>query len=183
MFRSRRNVLTLIAAGLAAPLRAADGGWLRRSWPRNQPTPALDLPGFDGPGFKLAEARGKLVLLNFWASWCEPCRSEMPALELLAQRYEREGLLVVAVNHRETDAAIRRFLQAMPVELPIVRDADGAASRAFGARMFPTSVLIARDGRALFSIIGELDWNAAEPRQWIEQALSTKSSNSQDKTI
>lgn len=163
---------TVLLASLAPWLqaRAADGA-LRRPWPKGMPTPPLALPGFDGPAFDLASARGKLVLLNFWASWCEPCRTEMPSLELLAQRHERDGLLIYAVNQRETDAAIRRFMQVMPITLPILRDADGATSRAWGARVFPTSVLIARDGRAAFSVIGELDWTGAEARQWIKPLL------------
>ena len=166
----RRHLLALAAAATAnLPVRAEA---LRRPWPRNQPTPPLALPGFDGPGFSLAEARGKVVLLNFWASWCEPCRSEMPSLELLAQKHEARGLIVQAVNNRETDAAIRRFMQSMPITLPILRDADGALTRAFGVRIFPTSVLIGRDGRAAFSIIGELDWTGPEADRWMAPLLA-----------
>lgn len=167
----RRDLLLAALASINAASAVAEEGFLRRPWPKNQPTPKLDLAGFEGPRWSLAEARGKVVLLNFWASWCEPCRTEMPALELLAQRFERQGLLVMAVNHRETDAAIRRFMQQMPITLPILRDSDGATSRAWGARMFPTSVLVGRDGRARFSVIGELDWNGAQARQWITELL------------
>lgn len=171
----RRRLMAGVAAAflpLAGTARAQTlDGALRRPWPARTPTPPVSLPGFEGPGFELAQARGKVVLLNFWASWCEPCRSEMPSLELLAQKYEARGLQVLAVNHRETDAAMRRFLQQMPVGLPMLRDADGAVARAYGVRIFPTSVLIARDGRAAFSVIGELDWTGAQARQWIEALL------------
>lgn len=143
-----------------------------RPWPKGRPTPALDLPGYGGPPFRLASARGRVVLLNFWAGWCEPCRAELPSLELLATRHERDGLEVIAVNYRETDAAIARFLAQMPVTLPIVRDADGAAARAFGVRIFPTTVAIGRDGRAVFSVIGEVDWTGEDARRWIEPLLS-----------
>ncbi|MFN3809151.1 MAG: TlpA family protein disulfide reductase [Roseateles asaccharophilus] len=179
MKAARRDTLRMAAALLGlgtcsllpqAQAQAQDGA-LRRPWPARTPTPPVSLPGFEGPGFELAQARGKVVLLNFWASWCEPCRSEMPSLELLAQKYEARGLQVLAVNHRETDAALRRFVQQMPVDLPILRDADGAVARAYGVRIFPTSVLIARDGRAAFSVIGELDWTGPQARQWIEPLL------------
>ncbi|MCX2862767.1 TlpA disulfide reductase family protein [Paucibacter sp. PLA-PC-4] len=165
----RRDLLTLAAATTLPFAAVAEA--LRRPWPKGQATPPLTLPGFESPARSLAEVKGRPVLLNFWASWCEPCRAEMPSLELLAQRHEADGLLVLAVNHRETDAAIRRFLQAMPISLPIARDADGATSRSFGVRIFPTSVLIARDGRAAFSVIGELDWTGAQARQWIAPLL------------
>ena len=164
----RRALLALAAAAAAAPLRAEA---LRRPWPKGRPTPPVELAGFEGPAWRLASARGQVVLLNFWASWCEPCRSEMPSLELLAQRHERDGLQVQAVNFRETDAALRRFLQSQPVTLPILRDADGAVARAFEVRIFPSTVAIGRDGRAAFSVIGELDWTGAQAREWIAPLL------------
>lgn len=162
-----RRQLLLAGAALAGPGWAAEDGAVRRPWPKGQPTPALALPGFDGPAWSLAEARGRPLLLNFWASWCEPCRAEMPSLELLAQRHEREGLLVIAVNQRETDAAIRRYLQLMPISLPVLRDTDGSTSRAWGARVLPTTVAVGRDGKALFTVTGELDWTGPLARQWV----------------
>jgi len=139
---------------------AAEPSPLRQPWPAGRATPPLELPRHDGGRWRLADARGRVVLLNFWASWCEPCRTEIPSLELFAQREEHEGVVVMAVNHRETDAAIRRFLEQMPVSLPILRDADGAAARDWGIRVFPTTVLVGRDGLARFSIVGEVDWLA-----------------------
>jgi len=170
MSMGRRRFL-LTAAATAGPAWAAEEGALRRPWPKGQPTPPLTLPGFEGPGWSLAEARGRPLLLNFWASWCEPCRAEMPSLELLAQRHEREGLLVLAINQRETDAAIRRYLQLMPISLPVLRDMDGSTSRAWGARVLPTTVAVGRDGKALFTVIGELDWTGLQARQWIAPLL------------
>ena len=95
----------------------------------------------------------------------------MPSLELLAERHKNDGLVVVAVNFQETDAAIRRFMEQTPMSLPIVRDRDGAASRAWGVRVFPTTVLVGRDGAARFSIVGEADWTGPAARQWIAALL------------
>lgn len=111
------------------------------------------------------------MLLNFWASWCEPCRAEMPSLELLAERHIRDRVQVMAVNFRETDGAIRRFLAQTYCSLPILRDVDGAAARAWGVRVFPSTVVIGRDGRATFTVIGEFDWTGAEARAWIAPLL------------
>ena len=163
----------LFGAGLALwalPL-AAQHAPKPQPWAPGRPVPALELPGFDGPTWRLSDARGQVVLLNFWASWCEPCRSEMPSLELLAERFEKERLTVVAVNHRETDASIRRYLAQWPITLPIVRDADGAAARAWGVRIFPTTIAIGRDGRPGFVVIGEVDWTGAEARRWLAPLL------------
>lgn len=151
----------------ASPAAAAVPGAQRHEWPRARPTPALALPALDGPLWRLADARGQVVLLNFWASWCEPCREELPSLELLAERHARDGVQVLAVNFREHETTIRRFLERQPMTLPVLRDADGAAARAWLVRIFPTTVAIARDGRAAFSVVGEHDWTGPEARRWL----------------
>jgi thiol-disulfide isomerase/thioredoxin len=142
-----------------------------RPWPARQPTPPLLLPAWNGPPWSLQAARGKPVLLNFWASWCEPCRAEMPSLELLAARHEAQALLVVAVNFRETDAALRRFVEASGIGLPILRDSDGAAAKAFGVRTFPSTVGVTRQGRVLSTVVGELDWGSPAARRWVAALL------------
>lgn len=169
----RRHLPAALAlAATARPGTAADSTIIKpRPWPRGQPTPALTLPSQDGPPWRLAAAQGQVVLLNFWASWCEPCRTEMPSLELLAQRHERDRLLVQAVNFRETDAAVKRYLDQWPITLTILRDRDGAAAQAFGVRVFPTTIAIGRDGRAAFTVTGEVDWTGDTARRWIAPLL------------
>jgi len=178
---SRRRIVSVAAvtvlasvvfrANVRAEAAAPETGPLLRSWPAGRATPSLALPRHDGGLWRLLDARGRVVLLNFWASWCEPCRTEMPSLELFAQRHERDGVVVIAVNYRETDAAIRRFLDQMPMSLPILRDADGGAARDWGVRAFPTTVLVGRDGLARFSIVGEADWLAPEFRNLLAPLL------------
>ena len=157
---------------MSAVSGVADVAPLHRPWPPARATPPLALADHDGGRWSLHDARGQVVVLNFWASWCEPCRTEMPSLELFAQRHERDGIVVMAVNHRETDAALDRFLQQMPISLPILRDTDGAAARDWGVRVFPTTVLVGRDGRARFSVIGEADWLAPELRNLLAPLLA-----------
>lgn len=166
------------AAGLAvtpptagSPASAAARGPQPVPWPRRRPTPPLSLPAWEAPPFTLAAARGQVLLLNFWASWCAPCRDEMPSLELLAQRELGNRLQVLAVNHRETDAAIRRFIDQTSLSLPILRDTDGAAAKAWQVRIFPTTVAIRRDGRAAFSVVGEADWAGVDARAWLQPLL------------
>lgn len=136
-------------------------------WPPKRPTPPLDLPQLDGPAWRLADARGQLVVLNFWASWCEPCRAELPSLELLSARLAPERGTVVTVNFKEGEGTVRRFVQQQGLTLPVLRDADGAAAKAWGVRVFPTTVLVARSGRAVASVVGELDWTGPQARQWL----------------
>lgn len=143
-------------------------------WPAQRPTPPLVLPRWQGGSTDLAALRGRPVLLNFWASWCPPCVVEMPSLELLATRFEAEGLEVLAINFRETDATVRRFLEQTALSLPVLRDRDGGAAKAFGVRIFPSSIAIGRDGRARFSVTGEVDWMGAEAHRWLAPVLAQR---------
>lgn len=163
----------LAVASVLAPARAADApaGAIHRRWPAGRPTPPIELPAWEGGPWRLADAKGQVVVVNFWASWCEPCRAELPSLELLAERHAKDRLQVVAVNFRETDGAIRRFLAQAPFSLPILRDSDGGVARAYQVRIFPTTVVFGRDGRAAFTVTGEVDWTGPEARQWIAPVL------------
>ena len=171
---SRRRACGALALAACTPTLAQSDEPVPRPWPAGRATPALTLPVWQGTRWSLADARDKVVVVNFWASWCEPCRAEMPSLELLEQRHERDGLVVAAVNFRETDAAIRNFLERMPVSLTLLRDTDGAVSRAFGARILPTTVVVGRDGRAQFSLIGEVDWTGPSARDWLAPLLAAR---------
>ncbi|MFM1990911.1 MAG: hypothetical protein RJA99_3868 [Pseudomonadota bacterium] len=162
---------TVAPARALAQAAATEGGAQKRPWPAGRPTPEVALPAWEGPAWTLSAQRGQVVVVNFWASWCEPCRAEMPSLELLAARHERDRLQVVAVNFRETDAALRRFLASMPITLPILRDADGAVAKAWGVRVFPSTAVIGRDGRVAFVVTGEVDWTGAEARRWIDPLI------------
>ncbi|MBV8503713.1 MAG: TlpA family protein disulfide reductase [Paucibacter sp.] len=162
----RRELLVLGGFAAAAQLRLGGAEGIKRDWPKGRATPALALPGFS-----LASARGTVVLLNFWASWCPPCRDELPSLELLEAVLEPKDFKVVAINYRETDAALKRFLDQMPSSLSMVRDADGTVAQAFGVHVFPTSVLIGRDGRAIFTVVGGMEWNQEPARGWIAPYL------------
>ncbi len=161
-----------LLAALAAPaLVRAEPQAQRRPWPRGTPTPALELPDLDGRRWRLADQRGRVVALNFWASWCEPCREEMPSLQLMAQRHEADGLLIVAVNFREGRGTIRRFMETTSMDLPVLRDAEGAAAKAFGVRAFPSTVFIRRDGQAALSVVGAADWTGEPARSWVKALL------------
>ncbi len=151
----RRLWIAAAACAAAWPVGAAAS--VRKPWPRERPTPALKLLALDGAPWSLASQRGHPVLLNFWASWCEPCRSELPLLEKVAAQSREEGLRVFAVNFRESEAAVRRYLASAPLSLPVLRDGDGNAARAFGVNIFPGTVAIDAQGRTRSIEVGELE--------------------------
>lgn len=170
---TRRRLLAASLAGAAAMALPglARAGHIVRAWPAGKPAPALALTDLDGKPWSLAALKGRPVVLNFWASWCEPCRAEMPSLELLQTRHEKAGLVVLSVNYQEPLPTIRRFLETLPFSLPILLDRDGDAASAWTPRVFPTTVLIDRSGMPRSSVIGELDWMGDAARAMLEPLM------------
>ncbi|MDB5957873.1 TlpA disulfide reductase family protein [Ramlibacter sp.] len=166
---SRRGLLATACVPFLPAAFAADAQAARKEWPRRRATPTVELAGLDGSAWQLAATRGKPVLLNFWASWCEPCRAEMPALQQLAREHRGEGVQVLAVNYRETEAAVRRFLQTTGLDLPVLLDREGAAAKAFDVHIFPSTIAITRSGRPRFVVTGEFDWSSPLAARWLAE--------------
>jgi len=148
-------------------------GSVQQPWPPGKRVPALDLGDLAGRHWSLRGLRGKVVLLNFWATWCEPCVEEIPALDQLARTHGPRGLQVLAINYQQSAQAIQAFLQknAMETAMPILLDADGQAARAWIGRIFPTSVLVGRDGRPRVQIVGGYDWASAGAGRLLQSVL------------
>ncbi len=129
--------------------------------------PALELSDLQGRTHKLADYRGKVVLVNFWATWCEPCREEMPSIERLRASLEGRPFAVLAVNLAEPESRIRKFLDAMPVRFAVLLDRDARVARAWQAKMLPATYIVGPDGVIRFQHRGELDWSKPEVRRQI----------------
>ena len=172
----RRRSLAALAAWTmgvwAPPPVRAEAGHERQSWPRHTPTPALETVGLKGERVRLADFRGRAVLLNFWASWCEPCRAEMPALQSLPGLLGPDRLVVLAINFKETPRRALQFVQSTGLSLPVLMDPQGEHARAWDVRIFPTTILIDRQGRALYRVQGEVDWTGTVARSWLDELLS-----------
>ena len=134
-------------------------------------TPPLALEDMQGKSHDLAEYRGKVVLVNFWATWCVPCREEMPSIDRLRSSMKGQPFEVLAVNMAEPLSRIEKFLSQMPLGFPLLRDRDGAASRAWKAKLLPASFLIGRDGRIRYVAYGELDWSSDAVRARVAELL------------
>jgi peroxiredoxin len=134
-------------------------------------TPALRLPDLDGKHHALVDYRGKVVLVNFWATWCQPCKEEMPSIEQLRRSLEGRPFAVLAVNLAEPDARVERFLGEVRLGFPVLMDRDSSVSRAWKARMLPATYIVGPDGRIRYSYYGELDWSQAPIRDAIAALL------------
>jgi thiol-disulfide isomerase/thioredoxin len=153
--------LALAAAVLAGPAVAQP----LKAW--SGPTPALNLADLEGRRHDLAAYRGKVVLINFWATWCEPCRDEMPSIERLRASLEGRPFAVLAVNLAEPEPRIRRFLDAVPLRFPILLDRDGQTARAWQAKLLPVTYIVGPDGVIRYRYLGELDWSRPDIRNTI----------------
>ena len=141
---------------LGAPLVATATGL--KAWD-GSPTPPLKLRDLHGKVHDLAVYRGQVVLVNFWATWCEPCRNEMPAIQRLRSKLAGKPFVVLAVNVDEPQSRIHKFLSNMPLDFPVLADEGKTATTAWKVRVLPASFIIGRDGRIRYSLVGELAWD------------------------
>jgi len=111
------------------------------------------------------------VLVNFWATWCEPCRDEMPSIERLRQSLKGKPFEVLAVNVREPASRIESFREKLPMSFTLLLDRDTKTAKAWKARILPASFLIGRDGRVRYVHYGEIDWSGAAARAKVDELL------------
>jgi len=157
------RILLSVALFCCATLAAAQQ---LRPWSGGA-TPALALQDLDGRSHALEDYRGKVVLINFWATWCEPCRAEMPSINKLRASLAGQPFAVLAVNLGETEPRIRRFMEQVRLDFPVLLDRDSAVTKAWRARVLPASFLVGPDGRVRYAVIGEYDWTQEAARQAI----------------
>ena len=134
-------------------------------------TPPLALEDMKGQTHNLAEYKGKVVLVNFWATWCEPCRAEMPSIDRLKSSLKGKPFEVLAVNMAEPLSRIEKFTASMPLGFPLLRDRDGSVGKTWKAKLLPASYLIGRDGRIHYVAYGELDWSSDAVRARVAELL------------
>ena len=157
-----RTVLGFALAALIASSGAQAQGWQVAPWSARQPMPPFNATDLNGQLWRLSDLRGKAVLINFWASWCEPCRAEMPSLQALAQQQGPHQLVVLAVNFKESVPTVQRFVQQSSLQLPVILDPQGLIARQWGITVFPSTVMIKADGHVQSVLRGELDWTSAQ---------------------
>jgi peroxiredoxin len=115
------------------------------------PAPSFALKSSTGEHVSLASLKGKVVMVNFWATWCVPCRQEMPHLQALYERYESLGFELLAVNVEKNNAdGVRKWLEETPVTFPVLLDGNNQVSKLYKVQTMPSTVLIGRDGTMRF---------------------------------
>lgn len=124
-----------------------------------QAAPDFTLMGLDGKAYTLSALRGKVVIVNFWATWCPPCRAEMPSMEQLYRELSDEGLMLLAVNiEKDGRQTVPKFLANSPHSFPILVDENEELQQRYGVYKFPESFVIRKNGMIDDKVVGAIDW-------------------------
>jgi len=154
---SIRRILLSICCFLPLALQAQD---LLTRVPGTPRAPEFALTGIDGEVHRLSDYSGRPLVLNFWATWCPPCRAEMPSMQRAYEQLAPEGIGLMAINVGEEPEAIARFLSISPVRFPLPMDRDTQVAQGYPLVGLPTTFVIDPDGRLALIATGELQWDA-----------------------
>jgi peroxiredoxin len=154
----------LLVTAHAAELKPWTGG----------PPPPLTLKDLEGKTHRLADYKGKVVLINFWATWCAPCVQEMPSIQRLKDKLAGRPFVVLAVNLDEPESRIQKFLAQMKVDFAILLDPEKKAARAWNARILPASFVVGANGTVRYTLVGEFEWDDPHMAARISELLPEK---------
>jgi len=164
-----RNAL-LAAALLAAASSATAAGGEMKPW-KGGATPPLALRDLSGKEHRLADYRGKVIVLNFWATWCEPCREEMPSMQRLQDKLAGKPFAILAVDFGEGVPRINDFLKKVPVRLRVLLDRDISVANAWRVKVLPTTFVLDPGQRIRYSVVGDLEWDSPAVESAIRKLL------------
>ena len=145
------------------------GAWAqfdKSRWPAHVPTPSIDAVDLQGKRWDASELAGKVVVLNFWATWCAPCKDELPTLQTLHDISDAQTV-VLTINVREPAARAARYMQSTGMTLPVIPDPKGELAKRWGVTVYPTTVLMAPNGQARWRVMGDVDWSGPQANQWL----------------
>ncbi|MDR1784863.1 MAG: TlpA family protein disulfide reductase [Spirochaetaceae bacterium] len=129
------------------------------------------LPFLDGAEKTLSAYKGRVVFLNFWATWCPPCREEMPSMETLYQRFREQGLEFIAVDIQESGDAVQAFITAKGLHFPVALDESGSVAARYGVSAIPTTYIIDREGFVIAGVRGARRWDTPQVYEAFEALL------------
>ncbi|MBT3274132.1 MAG: redoxin domain-containing protein [Spirochaetales bacterium] len=161
----KTSILTILVLSIPLTLSAETDANLAdrlglKTFEAGVEAPDFELEFLNGEKRKLSEFRGDVVFLNFWATWCPPCRLEMPSMQALYDRHASSGLTILAVDLQEPETAVRKFVDDYKLTFPIPLDSEGRVGAMYGVRSIPTTYIIDRDGMVLSVAVGAREWDS-----------------------
>jgi peroxiredoxin len=137
------------------------------------PLADFSLPLTDGTNINTEKLRGKVVFLNFWATWCGPCREEMPSMEALYRRFKDRGLQILAVNVQESPRQAAAFMDQWGLTFPVALDSRGNVGNTYGVMAIPTTYIINQEGEIISRVVGSLNWDTPKLFSAFETLLNS----------
>lgn len=171
---ARRFISLLLLACTLALAATARGSELSPYTDGELTEPAFTLEGLDGKPHRLADYQGKVVLVNFWATWCPPCLAELPGIQRLADRLAGESFAVLLVNVGESPFRVSKFLKLTGVRLESLLDKEGTVFKAWGGNVYPTSFVVDPEGRVRYIAYGPLEWDSDQIVATLTRLLSLR---------
>ncbi|MFQ3458872.1 TlpA disulfide reductase family protein [Bradyrhizobium sp. UFLA01-814] len=141
--------------------------------PKSGPAPPLALTAADGSSVILRPFEYSVTVVHFFATWCKPCLTEMPALERFAKRIDSSSVRILAVSVAEPALRVRRFVQSTPSSIPILLDRDGAVAKSWHVANLPSTIVLGRRLEQRLAAEREVDWDGIETTQFLDAASST----------
>jgi thiol-disulfide isomerase/thioredoxin len=135
--------------------------------PNSHKTPPLVFRDVTGQVFDVPQMRGKKIILNVWATWCAPCKEELPNLQVFSDLQDPDKVVVLTLNVKEPPSRAQTFMRSQQIKLPLISDPQGEWAHKLGIKVYPSTLLIDSQGQIKWRIVGEVDWTAVEPQTWV----------------
>jgi thiol-disulfide isomerase/thioredoxin len=164
-------LVALLHIGLVEPTHATGA---IEPYEGNQKQPGFTLPDLDQQLHRLADYKGKVVLINFWASWCTPCMTEMPGIQRLADALTDQPFEILAINVSEAENRIRESLKRMNLNLTVLLDRNGEVFKAWHGKVLPASYLVDGNGMIRYRVIGPMEWDSDATQKIIKALIKNQ---------
>jgi thiol-disulfide isomerase/thioredoxin len=158
----------LVAACFTLTQHFAFAQFEKTPWPANSKPHIAEFKDSTGQAISSESLKGKKLVINFWATWCAPCKEELPTLQVFSDLQDPKQTVVLTINVKEPASRAQRFMQSNQITLPLIPDPQGEWAKRFNVKVFPTTLLVGPSGRIQWRIVGEVDWSASMAQSWVD---------------
>lgn len=160
--------MNIAVASCLLSVTCANAQFEKTPWPASAKPLSGTFKDSSGQTLTAESLKGKKLVINFWATWCAPCKEELPTLQVFSDLQDPQKTVVLTINVKEPSSRALRFMQTNQISLPLIPDPQGEWAKQFDIKVFPTTLLVAPSGRIQWRIVGEVDWSSQTPQTWVD---------------